>query len=142
MAGRHRGPTVELDESVRSLHVRKRRAVADPVRDQCFGGDNRCGVSIHGRNIGGGGFAPEATRPQSHTFQHLSLAATEPANAYARTMRDGSELVVRRLPGPFGAVEIEGVDPADTGDARRVDTVRRALSIHAVVCLRLAAPVA
>ena len=49
-------------------------------------------------------------------------------------------LTVRALPGAFGAVEIEGVDPAvDTGDAGKAEILRDALWKHAVICVRLSA---
>lgn len=55
-------------------------------------------------------------------------------------MTAGPALTVRPLPGAFGAVEIEGLDPtADTGDRRKADILCDALWKHAVICVRLPA---
>jgi alpha-ketoglutarate-dependent taurine dioxygenase len=47
---------------------------------------------------------------------------------------------LRTLPGPFGAVEIEGLHPSDAADYSKRAVLRDALAQHAVVCVRLAAP--
>jgi taurine dioxygenase len=47
---------------------------------------------------------------------------------------------IRMLPGPLGAIEIEGLSPArDALDDARRATLRAALARHAVICLRMPA---
>jgi hypothetical protein len=50
-------------------------------------------------------------------------------------------LTVRTLPGPLGAVEVDGFDAAAHVDDRAAsDLLRDALCQHAVMCIRLPAP--
>ena len=55
-------------------------------------------------------------------------------------MTGASTLSVRRLPGPFGAAEVEGLDLADAGDPARQRALQALLWEHAVVCVRVPAP--
>lgn len=56
-------------------------------------------------------------------------------------MTRGSSLSLRVLPGPFGAAEVDGLDPAqDATDEARRDELRQALWKHGVVCVRLSGP--
>ena len=56
-------------------------------------------------------------------------------------MTRSSPLSVRVLPGPFGAAEVEGLNPAlDAHDESRRDALRRLLTTRGDVCVRLPAP--
>jgi alpha-ketoglutarate-dependent taurine dioxygenase len=49
-------------------------------------------------------------------------------------------LTTRTLPGEFGAAEVLGLKPADADDQTRAAELRDALAAHAVICIRLDAP--
>jgi hypothetical protein len=52
-------------------------------------------------------------------------------------------LALTILPGPFGAAEIEGLQPSrDAGDTSTCELLREALWMHGVVCVRLPAALA
>jgi alpha-ketoglutarate-dependent taurine dioxygenase len=49
-------------------------------------------------------------------------------------------LTTRTLPGEFGAAEVLGLKPADADDPEKSHALRNVLATHAVVCIRLDAP--
>jgi len=51
-----------------------------------------------------------------------------------------SRLVLQTLPGPFGAVEVVDLQPADAGDDVKRAELRSALTRHSVICIRFASP--
>lgn len=58
------------------------------------------------------------------------------ARLYHPDMDRTAPLMIRSLPGEFGAVEIEGVRPSDAGEESTCRALRDTLARHAVVCLR------